>query len=555
MADTREEKIVGSVLRDLQIEEGNKSVFNSHYEEIAELLWPNMKNTFYRGSENTPGEKKTDKQLDSTPEIALHQFGAILDSLLTPRNGTWHRLRPSNQNLLKSHAVRVWFDDLTRIMFQYRYSPQANFASQNQLVYKGLGAFGSSSMFVDVLRRGGPGVRYKAVHIGESYWRENHQGIVDWNLREFSMTAVQLTERDEWKDKLPDKVKQQAARQPSTQFRIVHRVRSRDDYDPEAFDQRSLPYESCYVLVDGKVLLEEGGYKSFPYPSTRYDQAPGEVYGRSPAMQALPAMKTLMVQKRTVLTAGHRAVNPILLAHDDGVVDNISLRPGHVVAGGVNADGRELVKPLIPGRVDIGKELMDDERAQINAAFLVHLFQILVETPRMTATEVIERTREKGVLLAPTIGRQESEYLGPLISREMDVLALQGLLPPMPAELVEAQGEYTIEYDNPLSRMARADEAAGFIRTIETILPIVNITGDPAPLDNFDFDEATRGLSDINAVPARWTKALDKVQEVRAQRAEVQQQQLAAEAAPGQAAMVKAAADAKSKGLTAKDLR
>ena len=58
--------------------------------------------------------------------------------------------------------------------------------------------------------------------------------------------------------------------------------------------------------------------------------------------------------------------------------------------------------------------------------------QILQDNPRMTATEVIERTREKGILLAPTVGRQQSEYLGPLVDREIDVLVEQGLLPPMP---------------------------------------------------------------------------------------------------------------------------
>ena len=43
--------------------------------------------------------------------------------------------------------------------------------------------------------------------------------------------------------------------------------------------------------------------------------------------------------------------------------------------------------------------------------------------PQMTATEVIERTNEKGILLAPTIGRQQSEYLGPMIERELDRIA------------------------------------------------------------------------------------------------------------------------------------
>ena len=555
MADDRATKLCEELLKELSTLEQEKAVFNSHYEEIAELLWPQTKNTFFRGSANPAGEKKTDKQLDSTPEIALNQFGAILDSLLTPRNATWHRLRPSDASLLKSHRVRLWFDQLTRVLFEHRYSPRANFASQNQMVYKGLGAFGSGAMFIDPLRKFGPGLRYKAVHIGEMHWRENHQGVVDYIVRVFCLKAYQLVSREEWRDRLSDKVKNDAKVRPDKEYTIIHRVRPRDDHDPDAFDQRSLPFESVYVLKEEKTVLEEGGFRSMPYTPTRYDQAPGETYGRSPAMQALPAIKTLMVQKRTILTAGHRAVNPIILAADDGIIDNISMRPGHVIAGGVNADGRELVKPMVHGRVDIGKELMDDERAQINAAFLVHLFQILAETPRMTATEVLERTREKGILLAPTVGRQESEYLGPMIEREIDVLAQQNLIPPLPPELIEARGEYRIEYDNPLSRMARAEEAAGFNQTLQVILPVINITGDPSPLDNFDFDVITRDMADIQAVPARWMKPGEIVAGIRAQRQEQIAAQQQAEAAPGQAALLKAAADAKSKGLTERDIR
>ena len=137
--------------------------------------------------------------------------------------------------------------------------------------------------------------------------------------------------------------------------------------------------------------------------------------------------------------------------------------------------------------------MMEHEAALINDAFLVTLFQILTETPQMTATEVIERTNEKGILLAPTIGRQQSEYLGPLIDRELDVLAAQNLLPPMPPRLREAQGEYEVRYDSPLARAQRAQEAAGFIRTVETVKELVNITQDTSLLDPFDF---------LTAIPA-----------------------------------------------------
>ena len=40
-------------------------------------------------------------------------------------------------------------------------------------------------------------------------------------------------------------------------------------------------------------MLDEGGYRTFPYAISRYVTAPGETYGRSPAMLALPSIKTL----------------------------------------------------------------------------------------------------------------------------------------------------------------------------------------------------------------------------------------------------------------------
>jgi hypothetical protein len=64
--------------------------FESHWNDIAHFLWPEMRNTFKPGMSmnEMPGVKKTSRQLDPTPQLALNQFAAILDSLLMPRNQT-----------------------------------------------------------------------------------------------------------------------------------------------------------------------------------------------------------------------------------------------------------------------------------------------------------------------------------------------------------------------------------------------------------------------------------------------------------------------------------
>jgi hypothetical protein len=167
----------------------------------------------------------------------------------------------------------------------------------------------------------------------------------------------------------------------------------------------------------------------------------------------------------------------------------------------------------------------------------------MTETPQMTATEVIERINEKGILLAPTVGRQQSEYIGPLIDREIDVLAQQGMLPPMPPRLREAGGEYDIVHTSPLAKaMASSGPAAGFIRAVETSKEIVNMTGDQSYLDWADFDTAMPAIADIQGVPASWMATEGQIAAKRKARAQQQATQQQIAALPAQAAMLKAQA-------------
>ncbi len=520
----------------------SRGVWEGHWEEIAQRVLPSYSGCFSSGMQS-PGSQKTQYIFDSTAAIALNRFASILDSLLTPRNQTWHRLMVSNPSLQKDRQVILWFEEANRILFKFRYAPKANFSSQNQQNYKSLGAFGSGCLFTDDLKKE-VGLRYKHIHLGECHFVENHQGIVDECWRLFKLTARQCMQK--WGDKSPDAVKAIIGTAPEQQFEFIHLVRPRAEPLYGRLDYKGMPFEGYYVSVQGQQMLEEEGYTTFPYSISRYEQSANEVYGRSPAMDVLPAIKTLNEEKKTLLKQGHRAVDPVLLAHDDGVMDAFNLRPGAVNYGGVSADGRPLVHALPVGNLAVGKELMDDERQVINDAFLVTLFQILVETPTMTATEVLERTKEKGILLAPTVGRQQSEYLGPLIERELDLLSRQGLLPPMPQALLEAKGEYRIEYDSPLTRAQRAEEASGLMRTVETALNVVNVTQNPEPLDFFDWDVIIPEVSSIQGVPARWMRDMKAVQAIRQGRAQQAQQQQMVQAAPGAASVMNAATKART---------
>jgi len=551
----REAQKVAETLREFGQYQSMRSTTAGHCEEVAELILPTARNTFFYLNYNTPGAKKTQQQVDATGALALHRFCAIADSLVTPRNMQWHGLQ-GDEYVMKDRASRMWFENTTSLLFRMRYAAVANFAAQNYNNWQSLGAFGNATMYIDKFDNrwhgGGIGLRYKAVPFGETFYGENHQGKVDRMIRWFRLTAYQAVQKfgEEW---LPENLRAPLEQNSLWGYNFLHCVKPRDDYDPEALDERSLPFESYYISIEGRCLMApERGYRLFPYAVSRYDQTPGEVYGRGPAMLVLPALKTLNAQKITFLKQGHRAADPVLLMTDDGVV-GMDMRPGAFNKGGVNSDGKPLVHTLPTGDIKISLEMMQEERGIVDDVFLVSLFKVLSEHPDMTATQVIELVNEKGMLVAPTLGRQHTEYVGGMVPREMDLCSDMRLLDPVPPRLREALGRdglaaIGVSDTSPLSLAASAGEAAGFLRTIENVRELVNVTQDPSLLDTFAFDRATPEIARINKVRESWMATDQEIGQKRQNRAKQQAKQEQIQAAPAQAAIIKARAVAAKSG-------
>jgi len=514
-------------------------------EQIALRILPSYARHFVGQNRSalTPTFRNTYEMVDSTGALALKRFAAVMESMTTPHTSKWHTILPGDNPILRrNRTVRLYFEEVTRLLFTYRYAPTSNFASQKYADNLMTGAFGNAILFTDALQsKYERGLRYRSIHPGQCYFRENHQGLIDTTFRRFSYTARQAVQ-EFGLTALPELISAQATdpKRASTVHWFVHKVAPRDEkqYDPERKDVQGMRYASCYVSVTGKQTVREGGYHTFPYAISRYATLPGDIMGTSIAMLALPTIKTANEIKKTLLKQGHRSTDPILLTHDDGILDHVSLRPGALVPGGVNAEGKPLVHPLPIGDVLAGDKMLEQEHAILNDFFLVSLFRILVDSPQKTATQVIEETREKGMLLTPEI-RQQAESLGPMIDRELDVLTQLRLLPPMPQMLLDARGEYTIIYDNPMTRMGRSEESAGFLRMQDYSKEIYAVRQDPAIFDYYNYDVAMPALADNQAVPISWMNDAQTIQALREGRAQQAQQAQLAELAPAGAAMLK----------------
>ena len=120
---------VQDVIKRVEKARGDRGNWESHWTEIAELVLPSYSDLFEsRGAYVSNGEKKTEKQFDATAPSALTRFASVMESILTPRQQTWHSLKPSDQYLMKDYQTKLWYEEATKVLFRHRYGAKSFYA-------------------------------------------------------------------------------------------------------------------------------------------------------------------------------------------------------------------------------------------------------------------------------------------------------------------------------------------------------------------------------------------------------------------------------------------
>jgi hypothetical protein len=308
-----------------------------------------------------------------------------------------------------------------------------------------------------------------------------------------------------------------ANKDPYEEVSILHAVYPRSDFDPKKQDKQNMPFESVYLDAESGDELSVSGFREFPFVVPRYLKASHEIYGRSPAMTALPDVKMLNEMSKTTIKSAQKQVDPPLLVPDDGF-----MLPVRTIPGGLNfyrAGTRDRIEPLnIGANTPLGLNMEEQRRNSIRNAFYVN--QLMMQNgPQMTATEVIQRNEEKMRLLGPVLGRLQSELLKPLIDRCFALILRKNLFRPAPEFL--AGQDIEIEYVSPLAKAQKSTELSSIMRAIEILGSLSNV----APVfDHINMDKLVRHLADIVGVPQKILKPQSELNAERQQAAQQQEQ-------------------------------
>ena len=484
----------------------NRQNWESHWQEVADYMQPRKADVTKTRSK---GDKRTELIFDSSPLQSVELLAASLHGMLTNPSTPWFSLKFKASELEDEDEAKAWLEDATEVM--YTAFNRSNFQQEIFELYHDLITFGTAAMFIedddeDVLK-------FSTRHINEMYISENDKGRIDTIFRKFKLSARAAIQK--FGANVSDNIVTINRKDPYEEVEILHAVYPRSDFDPRKQDKENMPFESVYLEAGTGDELSVSGFREFPFVVPRYLKASHEIYGRSPAMTALPDVKMLNEMSKTTIKSAQKQVDPPLLVPDDGF-----MLPVRTIPGGLNfyrAGTRDRIEPLnIGANTPLGLNMEEQRRNSIRNAFYVN--QLMMQNgPQMTATEVIQRNEEKMRLLGPVLGRLQSELLKPLIDRCFSIILRKNLFRQAPEFL--AGKDVEIEYVSPLAKAQKSSELQSIMRAIEIMGSLANV----APVfDHINMDKLVRHLADIVGVPQ---KILKPQSQLNAERQQAQQQQ------------------------------
>lgn len=496
--------------------ESRRQNWNNVWQDINDYMLPFKQDIYFS---DVPGQQRNEYIYDSTATHSILRLAASLGSLLTNPASEWLGLETQVDELNMQDDVQEYLYQTSKIILKSL--ENSNFYTEVNRMYIDLVSYGTGILYIEPSKKPGRDLRFSARGVNETYISENAEGIIDTVFRKFEMTVRQVV--DEFGiENVSDKVKKMWEKSPEEYVKVSHAVFPRDDFDYGKKDSKNKRYASIWYECEANdSILKKGGYDTFPYVVARWLKETGEVYGRSPAMNALPDVKTLNLMVSTLLKTGQKIADPLLMVPDDAFAD-VTGEPGQIIAYDPTSNAR--IEALnIGSNLPFTFEMTAERRKVVEDYFYTN--QMIIPTgnrERVTAEEIRARQTENARILGPTFGTLNYEFLTPLIERVYDILLGvvlpngNTLIPQEPDGLSAANAK--LKFLSPLAKSQRSHELQSIQYTIGVVSEWAQFY--PPVLDNFDWDRSARVVADISGAPAVTLKPMEEVMAEREQRAQ-----------------------------------
>ena len=421
---------------------------------------------------------------DATAVDGVQQLAASLLAELTPPWSKWFGFIPGPdvEDDDRDDLALMLDQASTRIQGHF---DRSNFAVEMHQCFLDLATIGTATLLFEEAPMGDPSAfRFTAVPAAEMYLDGDNNGFIRRQYRRTTSTIEAIRDRFPYACVWDELLEGNHSNGNET-IELIEHVETLFGQSEYVAFASGLPGHS------GTIELNSGVFDGSPFITFRWLKSTGEIYGRSPVMNALPDIKTANKVVELILKNASLAVTGIWLAEDDGVLNpaNIRLVPGSIIPKAAGSSG---LTPLqTPGRLDVSELVLQDLRANIRHTLLTDRLAPLAGA-RMTATEVMERSAETARLLGAIYGRLQAELLSPLLRRAVAILARRGDIPQLSID----GSTIELQYRSPLARIQAREELRNVMVFLEAAGKLTSL-GDSV----VDSPKAIRWLAEEMGVP------------------------------------------------------
>ena len=498
------------------------------FQALADVFLPNQAD-FLR--KQNPGQRRDVSNYENTHRVAARNFATTIDGLLKPKTTKWFGVTVDNFNVLDNDEAKLWLDDTEMRMWRAIYAPAGRFVQSSSEVDMSLIIFGTGVLWITE-NKNRNGLMFKSFHLKDTGIDENEAGQIDTLSLTTKLTKRQAIQRF-GEENLGAKTKEHNPSEhgKDKEFEFVQLILPRDDRDARLITAKNMEFASVVIDVESEHIVSESGFHEFPAAVPRWDTTPEEIYGRSPAMLAYADTKTLQAIAKTLLIAGQKAADPATWSFVEPASAIRTYPGGHTVfdsQSAIAAGGRAPIGVVDQGaNMPLAREMQADYRELVRSAFFGEIFDFSAERPGETATLTIERKQQMVRTLGPTFGRLEDDYIGSIITRTFNIMDRAGAFKPRPEVLEDEQISFT--YMSPIQQARKTTEAAGLVQSLGMMASLSE--AQPEIFDNFDGDEIARDTHEWGGFSPKYIRTQEKVDEIRGQRAQQQQEAIAAQQA------------------------
>jgi hypothetical protein len=392
-----------------------KEPWLSVFEECFEYAMPGKERMFLESG----GQRHTDKIFDETAVTGVQEFASRLQAGIMPTFSRWADFKGgSDVDKSQIEEVDKALDEVTEHVFEI-----LQHSNLDQEIAECFLDVAVGTAVLDCVESNDPiaPIRFAAIPLAHSYIDAGPDDRVDFIARKREITVEQIKLRYKGA-KTPSACRDMPADQLETHKVKIVEVCERDWSKPvETWDFTVYEEGACETLFSETA----GGIGSGRFICFRWAKLGGEVWGRGPLLNALPAIKTCNLTIELMLENAEMAITGLYTAEDDGTmnVDTIQLLPGTIIPTMPGSGGLKGVAS--PGKFDVSQMILSDMRMNIKKALYNDMLGNPDKTPA-SATEVSARMADLSRQIGSAFGRLQNELVQPLLQRVVYILKKQG---------------------------------------------------------------------------------------------------------------------------------